>query len=132
MSQFDRLEDSARYQGNIDLAKWGDRQATEAEVARAVDLSRADRPIAIAIDAQEIGRMFADRYSPYAFNQYLLERFKAAGAPVEGVIKMKLVYGAIARMKTQLGDMQFTYLWLSPEYVAGIAEYAQANGLEGR
>ncbi len=58
-----------------------DRAATREETDTALQ-SMEERPIMIALDAQEIGRMFASKTSPTAFNQYLLERFLAAGAPV--------------------------------------------------
>jgi hypothetical protein len=71
--------------------------------------------IVVTLHWSEIARLAADRTGPTAFNQYLLERFKAAGAPVEGVIQLKLACGAIARVKPRLDDEDgvFRYVWLT-------------------
>lgn len=125
---------TSRPDGNapvVDMSKWGDRAASAQEVAQYHSAlpEAADKPIAISVSADEIGQLFAanaDRFgncNPNVFNQYLLERFKAAGAPVEGTLFYRLAYGAIARVKSNPLAPQdyFQYIWLSPEYALAIA-----------
>jgi hypothetical protein len=83
-----------------------------------------DIVIAIRVAGFEIAALYNDRTKPYAFAQLLLERFKAAGAPVEGVIKFKLLYGKIFKLKSRPGDASFRYCWLPPEH-------CQALGVQG-
>jgi hypothetical protein len=84
-----------------------------------------DKVIAIRVAGFEIAALYNDRTKPYAFAQLLLERFKAAGAPVEGVIKFKLLYGKIFKLKSRPGDCSFRYVWM-PE------EHCQALGVQGK
>ena len=86
-----------------------------------------DKVIAIRVAGFEIAALYNDRTGPYAFAQLLLERFKAAGAPVEGVIKFKLLYGKIFKLRSKPGDNSFKYVWLPPEYCHSLG----VQGYEG-
>ena len=76
--------------------------------------------ICIKIHWREIVRLNNDKTSPTAFNQYLLTQFRAAGAPVEGLINLRLAHGAIARVKPRLDDEDgvFRYVWMTDEQAA--------------
>ena len=86
-----------------------------------------DKVIAIRVAGFEIAALYNDRTGPYAFAQLLLERFKAAGAPVEGVIKFKLLHGKIFKLRSKPGDNSFKYVWLPPEYCHSLG----VQGYEG-
>ena len=86
-----------------------------------------DKVIAIKVAGFEIAALYNDRTGPYAFAQLLLERFKAAGAPVEGVIKFKLLHGKIFKLRSKPGDNSFKYVWLPPEYCHSLG----VQGYEG-
>lgn len=106
----------------------GDREATFEEGAQAVrEILGTDAvPIMIRVTAQEIGVLYASHASPYAFNQFLLERLKAAGAPVEGVLNLRLAHGRLARCRPTGGeetDGGFDYAWMPDEWVAKLQEY---------
>lgn len=116
----------------VDLKKWGDRilggpngalPAPDMNVIRQAE----EKPIAIQVAGYDVARLFADHTGPYLFAQFLLERFKAAGAPVEGVpsVKLRLHHGKIFKLRSQPGDASFRYIWL-PE------EHATALGVQGR
>ena len=79
-----------------------------------------DKVIAIRVAGFEIAALYNDRTGPYQFSQLLLERFKAAGAPVEGVIKFKLLYGKIFKLKSRVGDTSFRYCWLPEEHCTAL------------
>jgi hypothetical protein len=106
------------------LGDWSiDRAASPEEQQMARELAaQGTVPIAIAISAQDIAKMTVEHYSPYMFSQNMLERFKAAGAPVEGTIKLKLAHGKIARVKPDPLQPQdfFQYLWLPDQYAEAI------------
>jgi hypothetical protein len=114
----------------IDMNKWGGRAAGPEDISR-VEFNdpRGLRPIVITVSADDIAEQFtrsADRFGncdPNVFRQFLLERFKAAGAPVEGTLLLKLAHGAIARVKpdTLAPQAYFKYMWLSAEYAVAIA-----------
>jgi hypothetical protein len=92
--------------------------------AQADLLAQSDhKPVSILITAQEIGAMTVKRYTPFQFNQVLLERFKHAGAPVEGRLEMRLAHGRIAKVKQTLNSSPeyVQYVWLPDAYVAAIA-----------
>ena len=81
----------------------------------------SDHPIAVTLDAQDIGRMHAARYTPDQFMAELMEKFRAAGAPVEGVIQPKFAHGKLARVKDHpQGPGCFGYVWLPENYVNSI------------
>jgi hypothetical protein len=89
-----------------------------------------EEPIMITIDAQEIGVCWKNKLTPTAFNQFLLENFKAAGAPVEGVINLKLARGKVCKMKSHpRGPGFFGYLWLSDEAWSMVDTYGRETGL---
>jgi hypothetical protein len=65
--------------------------------------------------------MATEHTSPDGFNQKLLEKLKAAGGPVEGIINLRLSHGKLARVKPDLRDQRlgcFRYLWLPDEHAA--------------
>ena len=86
-------------------------------------------PIVVSLDAQEIGRLYAYSPSPYHFMQELLRKFKAAGAPVEGVLKLRLAHGAVVKVKQQPGQMKmsFDYMWLPAQHVEAIVFTGKVN-----
>jgi hypothetical protein len=88
------------------------------------DLAREPKPMVVTLDAQEIGALYAARATPWDFNQNLLSKFKAAGAPVEGVLELKLAHGQVYKMKDDLLQRPgiFTYAWLSEGYCAALDE----------
>ena len=100
-----------------------DRLATQQEAILAVEIDRCDKPIAIWLDAQELGTLVAQRSTPNEFNQYLLRKLRDAGAPVEGMTILKLAHGAVAKERPDPAKMEFgwRYIWLPQEYVAAIA-----------
>jgi hypothetical protein len=100
-----------------------DRLATQQEQLAAIEQDRCDKPIAIWLDAQELGVLAAKRATPTEFNQELLRRFRHAGAPVEGLAHLKLAHGAIAKVKPDPNnqEMGFRYIWMPTEYVEAIA-----------
>ena len=100
-----------------------DRLATQQEQLAAIEHDRCDKPIAIFLDAQELGALVAKRTTPTEFNQELLRRFRHAGAPVEGLAHLRLSHGAVAKLKPDPNNqvMGFHYIWMPVEYVSAIA-----------
>jgi hypothetical protein len=84
-----------------------------------------DKVVTVKVLGYEIAALYADKTGPYAFNQLLLERFQAAGAPVEGTIRLRLARGKVFKIKSQPGDASFRYVWLPDEH-------CQALGVQGR
>ncbi len=86
------------------------------------------KPIAIAIATDDIQALFACGTSPHMFNQLILAKLKDAGAPVEGMMDLKLAHGRVFKLKDDPLKPQeaFEYLWLPEEYVYQIAQGAQA------
>ena len=84
-----------------------------------------DKVIAIRVAGFEIAALYNDRTGPYQFSQLLLERFKAAGAPVEGIVRLRLARGKVFKIKSRPGDASFRYVWLPNEH-------CQALGVQGR
>ena len=86
----------------------------------AIPGARRQVGICISIHGSEIMRLYADKAGPTAFNQYLLEKFRIAGAPVEGVVHLKLAHGAIARVKPKVDSPTgtFQYVWMTDEQAA--------------
>jgi hypothetical protein len=65
--------------------------------------------------------MATEHTSPDGFNQKLLEKLKAAGGPVEGIINLRLSHGKLARVKPDLRDQKlgrFRYIWLPEPHCA--------------
>ena len=111
----------------LDIKKWGDRQAStivEPTIERPVIFTN-EKPIAFQVTAQEVARQYHDHVSPQQYEQFLLERLRAAGCDaVSGVLKLKLVRGKLTKKKSALYDQsgRFTYCWLPDEHWAGIQE----------
>ena len=82
-------------------------------------------PIPITLDWFELSTMATEHTSPDGFNQKLLEKLKAAGGPVEGIINLRLSHGKLARVKPDLQDQKlghFRYLWLPDEHAALVVQ----------
>jgi hypothetical protein len=79
-------------------------------------------PIKVVLDAQEVGRLYANKTNPYKFRQYLLEMLRQAGAPVSGILDLKLDHGAIARFTKEPVVGQFTYFWIPEEWTIRMKE----------
>ncbi len=89
------------------------------------------KPIHVALHAQEIGKMFAERTKPFQFRQYLLEQFRAAGAPVSGIVLLKLDHGHIMKLQTSpLGKEFLPYVWLPVELWRRLVEFRKTNGMD--
>jgi hypothetical protein len=100
-----------------------DRAATAEELCQAVEVERADKPVAVWLSAQELGMLYArGEGSPKPFMQYLLAKFRAAGAPVEGLLELKLAHGAVARVRPDpaLHEEGWRYIWLPVEYAEAL------------
>jgi len=82
------------------------------------ELNQAGQPVVVTMDAQEIGALFAVKTTPYDFMQHLLAKFKAAGAPVEGKLRLAVAHGQVYKMKDDLYSKPgtFTYVWLPQPY----------------
>jgi hypothetical protein len=80
-------------------------------------------PVVLTVDAQDIGRFYANHATPYEYNQYLLSRFKDLGVPIEGMLRHKLVMGAIAKVRPDPGmqDGFVRYIWLPIETMEVLA-----------
>lgn len=113
---------------DIDMSKWGSRLAADLPniaPVRPVE-STALKPVAVSISNFDIQRLYVaqkGRCDPRLFMQFVLERLKAAGAPVEGTIHLRLAHGAVARVKPdpQEPQVEFKYLWLPAPYAVAIA-----------
>lgn len=116
----------------IDMSKWGDRQAAPDTLSRLTPPAdyRGLKPIVINVSAEDIGRQYAananrfGKCNPNVFRQFLLEKFKEAGAPVEGTLLLKLAHGAIAKIKDDAPQPYIRYVWMPPEYAVAIANGA--------
>lgn len=117
----------------IDMKKWGDRQAAPDTLSRLTPPTdyRGLKPIVVRISAEDIGRQYAananrfGKCNPNVFRQFLLERLKEAGAPVEGTLVLKLAHGAVAKIKDDAPQPYIRYMWLPAEYAATIARGAE-------
>lgn len=79
-----------------------------------------EQPIAVVVNAQEVGRLFALHTSPQQYSQYILEKLRDLGGPVEGVLELKLTHGRMARVRDNAPGLppgQFIYVWLPEEMV---------------
>jgi len=101
-----------------------DRKATVEEALQVTERDCCDKPIAIWLDAQDLGVLVAKRATPFEFKQELLRRFKAAGVRMEGLATLRLSSGAVAKLKSDPNnqEMGFRYIWLPPEAVVAIAK----------
>lgn len=70
--------------------------------------------------------MYAAKYSPFEFSQYLLARLKEKGGPVEGTegLKLTLAHGKLLKVRTPVDGAQgvFDYLWLPEPWIAALNE----------
>lgn len=85
-------------------------------------LGDAGKPIAVTLNAQEVGAMYAAHITPYQFMQLLLAKFKDAGVPIEGQLEHKLATGKVFKKKDDLlrNPGTFVYIWLPDAYVEGL------------
>jgi hypothetical protein len=84
---------------------------------------KAEMPIVVQIDAQEIGLMYATRTTPYEFAQYLLSKLRAVGGPVEGTLRLSLTHGGLYKMRESPdGPGCFDYTWLPPAWQTAMNE----------
>ena len=91
--------------------------------------SKGPKPIAVVIPGVDVIRLAQAKCSPYEFNQLILAKLKDSGAPVEGVIHLKMANGSVFKMRNSLQEEEgFTYLWLPPEYVEGINALGGVQG----
>ena len=82
-------------------------------------------PIPITLDWFELSEMAANGCSPDGFIQKILEKLKAAGGPVEGIINLRLSHGKLARVKPDMKDEKlgrFRYIWLPDEHAAVVVQ----------
>jgi hypothetical protein len=87
------------------------------------------QPIIIAVDAQDIGRLYANKANPRKYNQFLMELFRQAGAPVEGILDLKFKHGAMARFIKEAKPGVFHYAWLPENWVVNLkTAQKQAGG----
>lgn len=88
------------------------------------DVIEGQKPIAISIGTEDIQALFACNTSPDMFNQCILAKLKDAGAPVEGVLRLKLAHGQVYKMKTSPSQPQdaFEYIWLPEAYVHSLTQ----------
>lgn len=87
------------------------------------------KPVVITLDAQEIGALYKANGGPPAFLQYLLNKFKAEGVPVEGVLTKKLAHGKVFKVKqSPRGPGFFDYMWLPDSYVDKINSMGGVQG----
>ena len=88
-----------------------------------------EKPIVIAVDAQEIGALHAAKTNPDEFNQFLLQKFKAAGAPVEWSPRgLKFAHGEMARFRKEKQPGVFHYAWLPTDYAVTVREAQKSGG----
>lgn len=75
-------------------------------------------PIAVAISTHDIQALYACNTNPDSYMQCILAKLKDAGAPVEGVLKLRLAHGAVCKLKDNPMKPQeeFTYIWIPEEY----------------
>jgi hypothetical protein len=81
-----------------------------------------EKPVVIALSAQEIGALHAARTNPDDFRQYLLQKFKAAGVRVEGTLYLRLAYGEIARFRKEAQPGVFHYVFLPESHAYALRE----------
>jgi len=107
----------------VDLKKWGDRilgDNSAAPVDHAVIAQSDRKPIAVRVAGFEMAALYRNHATPYEFAQDLLRRFRAVGAPVEGMAVLKLAHGKVFKLRSKPGDASFNYIWLPEAYVAGL------------
>ena len=103
----------------VDLKKWGHRilGGPQAPAINTSVIGASDRkPIALRLAGYEIALLYRDKTTPYEFAQELLRRFRALGAPVEGMATLRLSHGKVFKLRSKPGDASFNYLWLPDHY----------------
>jgi hypothetical protein len=80
-------------------------------------------PIAVTVSTDDVRALFACETTPYQYMQLILAKLKDAGAPVEGMLELRLAHGKVAKLKDSALEPQteFTYVWLPELYVHAIA-----------
>jgi hypothetical protein len=88
------------------------------------------KPIAVMIPSHDIQALTAAKCSPYEYNQLILAKLKDAGAPVEGVINLKMAHGSVYKLKTNpmVEEPGFTYMWLPEAYVHALNAMGGVGG----
>lgn len=91
------------------------------------DVIEGPRPIAISISTDDVQALYACNTGPEAYNQLILAKLKDAGAPVEGLLRLKLAHGKVAKVKDNPLEpaTEFVYMWLPENYVYAIATAGQ-------
>lgn len=82
------------------------------------------KPIAFTVSTQDIRMLTEMRVGRDQYIQLLLAKLRDAGGPVEGVLKLRLAHGKLAKWRDNPLEPQeqFTYMWLPENYVEGIAQ----------
>jgi hypothetical protein len=86
------------------------------------------KPVTCEISTEDIQALFVTtqvgpgQFNPYVYSQLILAKLKDAGAPVEGVLHLRLAHGKVFKQKTSdlVEQQSFTYIWLPEAYVDGI------------
>lgn len=94
------------------------------ENAAVAEILSGPKPIAFTVSTIDVQLLFAAGTSPEAYNQLLLAKLRDAGGPVEGVVKLRLAHGKLAKWRDNPLEEQaeFCYMWLPDAYVEGIAQ----------
>jgi hypothetical protein len=92
-------------------------------------LAEGPKPIAVQISTDDIQALFAAHTTPNSFMQLILAKLKDAGAPIEGVLHLKLAHGKVFKMKDSIFEEQaaFTYLWIPEAYLAMMSAELKAG-----
>ena len=81
------------------------------------------------MSAQELGALTAKNAGPRGFKTLLLEKLRAAGVPVDGVLEPKLAHGAVYKVRgTEPADF-FRYIWLPEELDVTLQRFGASSGL---
>lgn len=93
---------------------------------------KGPKPIAVVISGMDVAKLAEANCSVYEYNQLILAKLKDAGAPVEGMISLKMANGSVFKMKTNpmVEEQGFTYIWLPPAYVEGINALGGVQGAQ--
>ena len=91
----------------------------------------AEKPICVALHAQEIGKLHTTKTTPFEYMQGLLYRLRLAGAPVEGISTLRLAHGKVFKMRqSNLGPAWVSYIWLPETKVAELEKWRKEQGLK--
>lgn len=91
----------------------------------------AEKPICVALHAQEIGKLHATKTTPFEYMQGILYRLRLAGAPIEGISTLRLAHGKVFKMHNHpLGRAWIGYLWLPETKVAELDKWRKEQGLK--